>query len=53
MEFTMPTRTLEYALMGVAAGIIAGLVLVLLLGITFSALVASMESIKQAMQIGT
>ncbi len=51
MQLEMPVRTLDYALMGVAAGIIAGLTLVFLFGVTFSALAASVNSIEMAMRI--
>lgn len=40
MYLTIPTRALDYLLMGIIAGVIAGLILVFLFGVTFSKLVA-------------
>ena len=51
MNFVMPTRILDYLLMGIAAGIIAGIILVYIGGITFSAIIDAMLTIKQAFKI--
>lgn len=51
INFTMPTRTLDYALMGITAGIITGLVLYFLLGITLEALGAALANMRLAQQI--
>ncbi len=50
MNFVMPTRTLDYLLMGIAAGIIAGIILVYIAGITFFAMLQAVEGIKSIFQ---
>lgn len=47
----MPTRTMDYLLMGIAAGIIAGIILVYILGITFFAIIDVVLTVKQAFKI--
>ena len=51
INFTMPTRTLDYALMGITAGIIAGLVLYFVVGITLQAVEAALANLQFARQI--
>ena len=51
MNFVMPTRTLDYLLMGIAAGIIAGIILVYIVGITFFAIIDVALTVKQAFKI--
>lgn len=51
MEFTMPTRTLDYLLMGIVAGIIAGIILVYIGGITYINLLATIEKLKIAFKM--
>ena len=53
MLLTMPTRTLDYFLMGIVAGVVAGLVLVFLFGITLSALAVGMNNIAEVAKIGS
>jgi hypothetical protein len=47
----MPARTLDYLWMGIIAGIIAGLVLVYIGGITFYAIIQATEGIKGAFKM--
>ncbi len=51
MHFVMPTRSLDYLLMGIVAGIIAGLILVYIAGITFQAILNVAEILKSAFKI--
>jgi len=51
MEFTMPTRTLDYLIMGIVAGIIAGIILVYIGGITYLSLINVAERLKMAFKI--
>ncbi len=45
-HLVMPRRTLDYLLMGIVAGIIAGLILVYIGGITYYGIIQASESIK-------
>jgi len=51
MSFAMPTRTLDYALMGVAAGVIAGIVLIYIVGISYLELLKVAESIRMSFKM--
>jgi len=51
-RLVMPRRTWDYLLMGIIAGIITGLILVYVAGITFYAIMQIAESIKAAFNIG-
>ena len=48
ITFTMPARRLDYLLMGIVAGIIAGLILVYIFGITYAEILRVGESIRFA-----
>ncbi len=50
-ELVMPARTLDYLLMGIIAGVIAGLILVYIGGITFYAIIQASENIKAAFKM--
>jgi len=50
ISFTLPTRTLDYAPMGITAGIIAGLVLYFVFGITLQAPEAVPANLQLARQ---
>ncbi len=47
----MPRRTLDYLLMGIIAGIIAGLVLIYIGGITYYSIIQAAESIKMSFKM--
>ncbi|MFA4856085.1 MAG: hypothetical protein WC634_05900 [archaeon] len=47
----MPVRTLDYLLMGIIAGAIAGLILVYIGGITIYAVIQAAQSIKGAFKM--
>jgi hypothetical protein len=49
--FTMPTRRLDYLLMGIIAGIFAGLICVYILGITYFELLRVGQSIRESFKI--
>lgn len=49
--FTMPTRRLDYLLMGIVAGVIAGLVCVYILGITYFELVKAGQAVSQSFKM--
>lgn len=51
MSLTMPTRTLDYLLMGIIAGIIAGIILVYIGGITYFSLMSTVENLKTAFKM--
>lgn len=48
MHLVMPTRSLDYLLMGIIAGIIAGIILVYVLGVTFEAIAKVAETLRNA-----
>lgn len=48
MEFRLPAKTMDYLLMGIIAGIVAGLILTALLGVTASAMMLTTEKVKIA-----
>ena len=50
-DFVMPTRTLDYLLMGIIAGVIAGLILVYIGGITFYAIIQASQGIKASFKM--
>jgi hypothetical protein len=50
-NFVMPARTMDYLLMGIIAGVIAGLILVYIGGITFYAVMQAGQSIKGAFKM--
>ena len=52
MDFTLPTRTLDYLLMGIIAGIVAGIILVYIAGISYLAILNAAEALKNAFRIG-
>ena len=45
-KLIMPRRTLDYLLMGIIAGILAGLLLIYIGGITYYGMIQAVESIK-------
>jgi hypothetical protein len=47
-SFRMPSRTLDYLLMGIIAGIIAGIVLVYIVGVTYTEMIKAAESMRMA-----
>lgn len=51
MSFIMPTRTLDYLLMGIVAGIVAGIILVYIGGITYFSLMGAGESLKASFKM--
>jgi hypothetical protein len=50
-KFTMPSRTLDYILMGIIAGVIAGIILVYIAGITYLAILETAETLRNAFKI--
>lgn len=50
-SLVMPARRLDYLLMGIIAGAIAGLILVYIGGITFYAIIQATQSIKGAFKM--
>ena len=50
-SFVMPARTLDYLLMGIIAGIIAGLILVYIGGITIYAVIEAGQNIRSAFKM--
>ncbi len=51
MRFTMPSRTFDYLLMGIAAGIIAGLICVYIFGITYLEMLNVGATVRTAFKI--
>ena len=51
MQLTMPTRTLDYLLMGIIAGAIAGIILVYIGGITYHSIIQASEGIKMSFKM--
>ncbi len=51
MHLTMPTRTQEYILMGIVAGIIAGIVLVYIFGVTYAEMLRAAETIRNSFKV--
>ncbi len=49
--FKMPTRRLDYLLMGIIAGIFTGLICVYIFGITYLELMRAGQSIKDGLKI--
>ena len=50
-KLIMPKRTLDYLLMGIIAGIIAGLILIYIGGITYYGIIQAFESIKMSFKM--
>ncbi len=50
MDFEMPTKSLDYLLMGIIAGVIAGIILVYLVGVTYAEMLKVAESFKTAFE---
>ena len=48
MSLIMPTKTLDYLVMGIIAGIVAGIILVYIGGITYFELINVGEGMKMA-----
>ena len=48
MSLIMPTKTLDYLIMGIIAGIVAGIILVYIGGITYFELIKVGEGMKMA-----
>ncbi|GEM_PF-2249641 len=48
MKLKLPAKTLDYLLLGIVSGIIAGLILVIVFGATSSALAMFAENVKTA-----
>jgi len=46
----MPTRTLDYLLMGIVAGVFAGIILVYVVGVTYLELLRVAESIRDTLK---
>lgn len=51
MKFVMPSRTLDYLLMGIVAGLIAGIILIYIGGITYFAIIEATETLTGAFRI--
>ena len=47
----MPRRTLDYLLMGIVAGVIAGIILVYIVGITYLEMLKIADSLKNAFKM--
>jgi len=47
----MPRRTLDYLLMGIIAGILAGLLLIYIGGITYYGIIQASEGIKMSFKM--
>ena len=52
MDFVLPTRTLDYLLMGIIAGLVAGIILVYIAGISYLAILQAAEAMRNAFRIG-
>ena len=50
-KLIMPKRTLDYLLMGIIAGILAGLLLIYIGGITYYGIIQTAEFIKATFRI--
>ena len=50
-KLKMPIRTLDYLLMGIIAGILAGIILVYIAGITYAAILETMETLRNSFKI--
>jgi len=50
-KLIMPRRTLDYLLMGIIAGILAGLLLIYIGGITYYSIIQASEGIKMSFKM--
>lgn len=50
-DFKMPHRTMDYLIMGIIAGLITGIILVYIAGITYAAILETAETLRNAFRI--